>query len=77
MNTNLTWDKALSVVLLQIYGSQSTLKLSPFEILYDRPLQVSAQARESINSLKDLAVDNFVKTLGTIITYIHTYIYIL
>ena len=45
--TNLTWDKALSIALLQIrMAPKRRLKLSPFEILYGRPFQVSAQVGE-------------------------------
>ena len=41
---------------------RSRLKLNSFEILHDRPFQVSAQMRESIKAVKDLAVANSVKT---------------
>ena len=34
---------------------------------------MSAQARESINTLKDLAVANYVKTLDTIPTSVHVF----
>ena len=53
---------------LRCYGSvaaRSGLKLSPFRILHGRPLQVCAQAGESINA-KDLAVANPIKTSGAI-----------
>ena len=40
--TNLTWDKIFSVALLQISGSQKQLKLSSFETVYGRALQVPA-----------------------------------
>ena len=72
--TNLTWDKALSIALLQIrMAPKRRLKLSPFEILYGRPFQVSAHVGESINALKDLAVANYIKTLGTILTSVHEF----
>ena len=56
-------------------GSQKRLKFSPLEILYGRPFQVSAQVGESIdiNALKDLAVANYVKTLGTILTFVREF----
>ena len=72
--TNFTWDKALPVALLWIrVDPRSRLKLSPFEILYGRSLQVSARVGESINALKDPAVANYVKTLGTILTSVHEF----
>ena len=60
---------------LPCYGvaPRSRLKLSPFEILYGRPFQVSAWAGESIKSLKDLAVADYVKTLGTIPISVHEF----
>ena len=72
--TNLTWDKALPVALLQIkVAPRSRLKLSPFEILHGRPFQVSARAGASVNALKDLAVVNYVKALSTILTSVHEF----
>ena len=52
---------------------RSRLKLSPFEILYDRPFQVSARTGESVNALKDLAVANYVKASGTMLTSVHEF----
>ena len=73
--TNLTCDKALPVALLWIrVAPRSRLKLGPFEILYGRPFQVSAQVGGSINALKDLAVANYVKALGTILTSVHEFV---
>lgn len=61
--TNLSWDKALPVALLQIsVAPRSSFKLSPFEIPYGRPLQVSAWAGVSVDVLKDLAITSYVKT---------------
>ena len=52
---------------------RSRLKLSPFEMLYGRPFKVSAQAGESANALKDPAIANYIKTLGTILTSVHEF----
>ena len=39
---HLKWDQALPIALLQIRVTpRSGLKLSPFEILYERPFQIS------------------------------------
>ena len=39
--TNLIWDTALPVALLLVrVAPRSRLKLSPFEILYDKPFQL-------------------------------------
>lgn len=71
--TNLTWGKALPVALLQIgVAPRSRLKLS-LEILYGRRFQVSDWMGEHIYALKDPAVANYVKTLGTILTSVREF----
>lgn len=62
----------MTIALLWIrVASRSRLKISLFEILCGRPFHVSAQEGECINTLKDLAVANCVKTLGTIQTSVY------
>ena len=40
--THLKWDQELTIALVRIrVASQSRLKLSPFEIVYEQPFQVS------------------------------------
>ena len=73
LNLSLKHVKRHWTCQLPCYGSvapRSRLKLSPFRILYGRPLQVCAQAGESINA-KDLAVANHIKTVGAIYSWVY------
>ena len=69
-------DKPLPVALLWIrVAPRSKLQLIPLEILYGRPFWNVYSGRGVCECLlKDLAVANYVKTLGTILTSAHDFI---
>ena len=72
--THLKWDQALPIVLLQIrVASRSGFKLSPLEIVYGRPFQISGLEIPPPDLEHKSRIKQYVPHLGQTLTILHKF----
>ena len=72
--TALKWDQALPIALLWItIMPQSVLKLSPLEIVYGRPSQVSISGIPALDLEHESKIKQYVQHLGQTLTALHKF----
>ena len=72
--THLKWDQALPIALLRIrVAPRSGLKLSPFEIVYGKPLRISVLGTPPLDLEHEARIKQYVQHLGQTLTILHKF----
>ena len=71
---HLKWDQALSIALFWIrVVPRSVLKLSPYETVYGRPLQISVLGIPDLDLEHEWKIKQYVQHLGQTLIFLHKF----